>query len=239
MQKEEEMLERSTTDRIVLEPGTENPIEEIAVYRWGEGRRKILMIHGWGGRATQFFAFILRFVESGFEVIAFDAPAHGKSGGEFASGPAFARAAQEVVTRYGPIELVLCHSLGAMATVIALTNGLKADRVALLSPLAFIEPSLETFSEAKGLSTAQKSIFFEEFYDRYSNVVLKAPTAVKNFNIPCLIVHDPADTEVPIEHSRMIAASWKGSLLHEQGGVGHWRILRAQEVVEKILRFAL
>ena len=63
--------------------------DEIAVYAWGNGPT-ILCVHGWGGRATNFAAFIGPMVAAGFRVVAFDAPGHGQSSGTLSSGPAIA-----------------------------------------------------------------------------------------------------------------------------------------------------
>src|SRR5262249_24545271 len=58
---------------------------------WGDGPR-VYLLHGWGGRATQFAAFVEPLVRAGFMPVAFDAPGHGASGGRTASLLHFARA---------------------------------------------------------------------------------------------------------------------------------------------------
>jgi pimeloyl-ACP methyl ester carboxylesterase len=96
LKREDAILEGADISRLRIVPGTENDVEEIAVYHWGKGGRRILLVHGWGGKAAQFFSFVGPLLDAGFEVIAFDAPAHGASSGSFASGPVFARAARTV-----------------------------------------------------------------------------------------------------------------------------------------------
>jgi pimeloyl-ACP methyl ester carboxylesterase len=96
LKREEAILAQAEMSRLRIVPGTENDVEEVAVYRWGKADRRILLVHGWGGKAAQFFSFVGPLLESGFEVIGFDAPAHGLSSGTFASGPAFARAARMI-----------------------------------------------------------------------------------------------------------------------------------------------
>ena len=54
---------------------------EIPVYRWGEGP-SVLCVHGWGGHSGQFTPMMKALVEKGFQVIAFDAPAHGAAAGK-------------------------------------------------------------------------------------------------------------------------------------------------------------
>src|SRR5260370_41180864 len=132
LKREEAILERAEVTRLKIVPGTENDIEEVAVYRWGKTDRRILLVHGWGGRAAQFFALIPRLLEAGFEVIAFDAPAHGASSGSFASGPAFARAAQNIAG--DAVHGIIAHSLGAAGSAIALADSVRGDTVGFFAP---------------------------------------------------------------------------------------------------------
>ena len=48
--------------------------QQVTVYRWGISHQRILLCHAWGGRGTQLGDFILPLVQSGYEVVAFDAP---------------------------------------------------------------------------------------------------------------------------------------------------------------------
>jgi hypothetical protein len=55
----------------------------ITGYRWNQGgRSKILIIHGYSSSVVKFEHFILPLVGKGYEVLAFDAPAHGYSSGK-------------------------------------------------------------------------------------------------------------------------------------------------------------
>src|SRR6267378_1472357 len=74
LKRETEILAMANHAELTLRPGTENREEQIIYYRWGSGSKRVLLVHGWGGRAAQFFALIPRLVDAGFEVIAFDAP---------------------------------------------------------------------------------------------------------------------------------------------------------------------
>ena len=47
---------------------------------WGDGAAgTIYLVHGWGGRGSQFAAMVPPLVEAGHRVVMFDAPAHGDS----------------------------------------------------------------------------------------------------------------------------------------------------------------
>jgi len=238
LKREEAILDQAEVSRILITPGTENEEEDIAIYRWGNGERRILLVHGWAGKAAQFFAMIGTLREHGFSVVAFDAPAHGNSSGVFASGPAFARAALRVDELHGPFYGVVAHCLGAAGIAIALAQGLKAQRAVLLAPTAFIEPLLETFIKLRELPNPLAAGLRERFAARYSTGIISVPLLTKAFQkIPALIFHDPDDSEMPFWHGESIAQAWDGATLVPASGTGHWRILRDQSVIKGTLEF--
>jgi pimeloyl-ACP methyl ester carboxylesterase len=237
LKREEAILEQAEVGRVVIAPGTENEEEDIAVYRWGNGEQRVLLVHGWAGKAAQFFALIGALREHGFSVVAFDAPAHGNSSGDFASGPAFARAARMVDELHGPFYGVVAHSLGAAGTVIALAHGLKVQRVVLLAPVAFVEPLLEMFIKLHELSDPLAAALRKRFAARYSSGIISLPLLAKAFQIPALIFHDPDDGDLPFSHGESIAQAWTGARLVPASGAGHWRILRDQTVIEGTIAF--
>ena len=237
LKREEAILEQAEVSRFVIAPGTENEEEDISVYRWGNGDRRVLLVHGWAGKAAQFFALIGALQERGFSVVAFDAPAHGNSSGDFASGPAFARAARMVDERHGPFHGAVAHSLGAAGTAIALTQGLKVKRVVFLAPVAFVEPLLEIFIKLRELPEPLATAVRERFAARYSARIISVPLQAKSFQIPALIFHDPDDGDLPFWHGESIAQAWPGATLVPATGAGHWRILRDQTVIEGTIAF--
>jgi pimeloyl-ACP methyl ester carboxylesterase len=234
LKREEAILERAEVSQIRIVPGTENDMEEVAVYRWGKAYRRILLVHGWGGKAAQFFSFVGPLLESGFEVIGFDAPAHGLSPGTFASGPAFARAARMIAG--GAVHGVIAHSLGAAGTAIALAQGLVAERVVFLSPAAFIESLLEEFIRLRQIPEPVAIKLRERFAARYSSEIVSIPLIVRSLRVPVLIFHDPNDRDIPFLHGEAIAAAWPGAELIP-ASVGHWRIMRDQSVIERTVQF--
>ncbi|UCD90755.1 MAG: hypothetical protein JSW04_04820 [Desulfobacterales bacterium] len=50
----------------------------IRCWKWGRGPG-ILFVHGWNGRGVHFRHFFDTFINAGYTVIAYDAPAHGES----------------------------------------------------------------------------------------------------------------------------------------------------------------
>jgi pimeloyl-ACP methyl ester carboxylesterase len=237
LKREEAIVERAEVSRLRIVPGTENDIEEVAVYQWGKAGRRILLVHGWGGKAAQFFSFVGPLLDAGFEVIAFDAPAHGASSGSFASGPAFARAARAVAgdSVYG----IIAHSLGAAGSAIALAQGLTANRVVFLAPAALIGFLLEEFIRLRQIPEPVAAELRQRFAARYLAEIASIPLLASRFDAPVLIFHDPEDRDLPFSHSESVAAAWPGADLIAAAGAGHWRIMRDQSVIERTIRFLI
>lgn len=53
----------------------------VTSYTWGEGPA-VLLVHGWSSHAAYMTGFVDPLVEQGFRVVAFDAPAHGRTPGD-------------------------------------------------------------------------------------------------------------------------------------------------------------
>src|SRR5690606_27190589 len=68
----------------VIEAATRRPLRldsgTIETYRWGQGP-VALLVHGWHGRASQYWEVIAHLRLAGYKVVAFDAPGHGHSTG--------------------------------------------------------------------------------------------------------------------------------------------------------------
>ncbi len=57
---------------------------------------KVLILHGWESSVTNFDKYISLFVKKGYEVLAFDAPAHGGSGGKMITAPLYKDMIKEI-----------------------------------------------------------------------------------------------------------------------------------------------
>jgi len=216
----------------------------VAGQVWGAGPVVYLM-HGWGGYAGQMAAFVAPLVGRGHRVVAFDAPSHGRSapgayGPRSSSIPEFAAALTAVVAAHGPADAVVAHSMGATATAVALCDGLRADRVALLAPMA------STVSYARQFAAALH--FGEPTYRRLiARVERRVGAPMHHFDVPelgraiamppTLVVHDRDDAFTPVTDGAAIAAAWPSARLHVTAGLGHGRLLRDPGVVAEIVDF--
>src|SRR6266478_7242344 len=129
---------------------------ELAVWDWGDGRT-VLLVHGWNGNGAQLSAFVPPLVRAGYYVAAPDLPAHGDSAGARSNVLEMADAILRLGRRVGPVHAVIAHSLGAAATLIALAEGLGAQRAVLIASPADLPPYLREFARMIGLSPISSS----------------------------------------------------------------------------------
>ncbi|HEY1870574.1 MAG TPA: alpha/beta hydrolase, partial [Chitinophagaceae bacterium] len=90
-------------------------------YRWNKGGvKKILIVHGFESSIINFEQYVRPLINKGYEVLAFDAPAHGHSGGEMITAPLFAKMITDIYQKYGPVQSFIAHSFGGLVLSIAL-----------------------------------------------------------------------------------------------------------------------
>src|SRR5215471_10864054 len=217
---------------------------QVAGESWGSGPAVYLM-HGWAGNRGQFAAFVEPLLAHGYRVVAFDAPSHGASAaGAFGPGsssiPEFTAALTAVAAAHGPARALVAHSLGGTAAAAALRDGLPADRVVLLAPLASPRSFAHHFAAALG--------FGNRTYRRLiARVERRVGAPMDDFDVPAigrtaavpltLIIHDRDDASTPVSDGAAIAAAWTGARLHLTSGLGHRRLLSNPEVVAEVTGF--
>jgi pimeloyl-ACP methyl ester carboxylesterase len=211
---------------------------------WGTGP-VVYLVHGWAGHRGQLETFVPGLVRRGFRVVAFDAPSHGESGpGAFgprsSSIPEFADALSAVVAKHGPAAGIVAHSLGSVAAAIALCDGLRAGRVAMIAPMASPASHARHFARILG--------FGPRILTRLTRRVERRVGApMHHFDVPeigravqmppTLIVHDRGDRSVPVADGIAIAEAWPTARLHVTSGLGHRRLLSEPEVIGAVVDF--
>lgn len=209
--------------------------------RWGQGGPRALLIHGWEGRATQFAAFVPDLLSRGYEVLAVDAPGHGRSRGNRANPFVFADALVRAQRAAGPAELVVGHSMGGAAALWACaTQGLQAERLVTLAAPSELAWVVEGFVRYVGLAPAAGRAF-ERRLQRTVGVAAREVSADRVgaalADLPGLVIHDPQDAEISFAHAEALERAWPGARLLTVEGLGHRRVMRDRRVVEAVLAF--
>ncbi len=212
--------------------------QQLAGWQWGSGPA-VVLVHGWGSRASRLSGLAAALLEAGFRVVAYDAPAHGESTGRFASLPEFARALGDVADAVGPLHGLVGHSLGGAAVVMAMQHGLRARRVVLIAPPADVRVFSDLFARALAISPAVQQTMHRNLERRLRIVWddLHIPSVVRKLPPAALVIHDRDDVDVPFAHGEEIAGAWEGSTLESTSGLGHRGLLRDPAVIGRTVEF--
>ncbi|HEY0903359.1 MAG TPA: alpha/beta fold hydrolase [Marmoricola sp.] len=211
---------------------------------WGEGPVVYLM-HGWGGRGSQFAAMVEPLVEAGHRVVMFDAPAHGESdhgpaGPRRTHGVEFAKALDAVFCRFGPAEAVVAHSMGTISTYLALRYGwLGARRLVLVAPMVEFNGLLDLFQDALGFGTRTRRSLERQVKELVGVPVRDFDARVQAEHVeplPTLVVTDRGDRQTPYDAVVDFAARIDAPLVTTEG-LGHRKILRDPAVIARIVDF--
>jgi pimeloyl-ACP methyl ester carboxylesterase len=211
-------------------------------YRWGTGGGpRLLLVHGWWSHAGRFATLAEAAAREGAEVIAFDAPGHGRSSGWRASMPEFARSLRAVAETVGPIDAVIGHSLGGAAALFAMTRGLTVRRAVTIAAPADVTGWADLFRDALALPERIDARMRRNLQDRLAIgwQELDVPAQLGTLTVPGLIVHDADDPDIAIAEGELLARAWPGARFLRTTGLGHRAVLRDPAVLREVLDFAL
>ena len=236
------------TARALLERAEHVPVEvegrRLRVYRWSDQTRPpsgtVLVVHGWDSRASRMTVWVEPLLAQGFDVIAFDMPAHGDSDGKRTDGLDMARAVVAVAATVGPLHGVVSHSAGAFAAAMAVAGGhllgepaVSAKRLVMVAtvdnPLIHVAGFASVLELSDGVRDGLLRATAAEFGHPMEDFSLSR--IPNGWDQPTLLVHDPEDREVPYTESESVAASRPNATLIPIYGVGHHRIARHARVV--------
>ena len=235
---EKEVLSKATRFSIPYQNSS-----ELIAYRWGELSAPIvLFVHGWTGSASSFVMFIEPLVSRGFQVVAYDGPAHGASPGKTANLIEWTDSVIAAIRKLNQVHCIIGHSLGAGAILVASSRGLNTDKIVMIAPFNNIISITEDFA-------AQFSIPCETIAGMRDRIAVKYQQQLakygsnwndifhSNFMVPTLILHDRRDKEIPWENAKAIAEQWPWATFLTTQGLGHRRILINVEVINQVTEF--
>ncbi len=210
------------------------------VFKWGSGKRKILLTHGWGSKAADFHELItaLRNLDD-VQIIAFDAPGNGSSESELSNLILYTKAVKQVMLHYGSPAILIGHSLGAMANVMATQEiGITPALLISLTPLIRLKENFEATMNAAGVHQRSQDHFFEEFEALFG---VKAAF----FNLTTLyppdgqvnhwLAYDQADQIAPYPYLADFLTAHPEVNAQAFNGAGHDKIIKTPAVIQEIL----
>ena len=212
---------------------------------WGGEGPTVYLMHGWGGRGSQFGALVEPLVAAGHRVVMFDAPAHGESdhgpaGPRRTNGLEFARALDAVFFRFGPAEAVVAHSLGTISTYLALRFGwLGTERLVFVAPMVESVSLFDQFQGALGFGARTRRAFDRAVHEWVGIPVAEFDARFQAGHVdprPTLVITDRDDRQTPYADVVDFAETIDAPLITTEG-LGHRKVLRDPEVVRTVVEF--
>jgi pimeloyl-ACP methyl ester carboxylesterase len=215
-------------------------VDGVVTYTWGDGRRPVLLVHGWRSRASRFAGLITRLLELGYSPVAFDAPGHGDSAGPITSILGFQRIIRALEERHGPFEGVIAHSLGVPFALYAVREGIAARRLVMISGVAEFGYLADTFCRELGLGPKVnrhlRRCIERGYFDGDDQIWTRFSVATGKTDL--LVIHNDEDDVVDPEQARILLRAY-GPHAHflPTSGLGHRRIMTDPEVITEAVAF--
>lgn len=211
------------------------------VFKWGNGKRKILLTHGWASKAADFIEIIaaLRKIED-TQIIAFDAPGNGSSEGELSNLLLYVEAIKAVLGQFGTPEVMIGHSLGVMANIIALNQAkVVPGQLISLTPLVRLQENFTATMDGVGVSKDAQEAFFNDFRQKFQNRFSHFNlTTLYGFNdsLPHFIGYDEGDQIAPFTYLQEFLTAHPQIKSRAYNGAGHDRILKNEQLIADVLQ---
>ncbi|MCP2263253.1 Alpha/beta hydrolase family protein [Promicromonospora thailandica] len=193
-------------------------------------------MHGWQSRASAFGSLVSALTGAGLRAVAYDAPAHGDSGGRTRTAlddVAIARRLTEAEAE--PWAGVVGHSLGSLAAGVAVREGVPTQRLAGIASIASFRFTEDVYVRAIGLPWSLRDRFSRAWARHLRDNPEVTPDVADRFDlvahplpghVRALWLHDEGDRQIPQTQSELLLRAHPdtGELVTTTG-LGHNRIL--------------
>lgn len=213
-------------------------------HRWNHPQqKKALILHGFSSSAYKFDRYVAPLVKKGYEVLSFDAPAHGDSEGTTTNAVEYSDMIKKVMELYGPINSFIAHSFGGIALSLAMENIPHDEQIKIV----FIAPATETTSAVDGAFTmldikdkAVRKEFDQLIFEMsgHNTEWFSIRRAVNNIPAQILWIHDEDDDITPLSDALKVKQDNHSNINFViTKGLGHRKIYHDAEVKKAIINF--
>jgi alpha-beta hydrolase superfamily lysophospholipase len=201
----------------------------------------LVYLHGIADNRASAAGMVERFVQRGFEVLAYDSRAHGDSGGDACTYGYFeTQDLSRVLDSIAPGPVVLVGtSLGA---AVSLQSAARDRRITAVV-------AAETFSDLRTVVSERAPLFFTrhaitrglelaEQQGRFDVDAVSPLESARTITAPVLLIHGAADTDTSPDHSRRVFDALRApKQLRLVQGAGHNASLGRDEIWREIERW--
>lgn len=210
----------------------------IQSYRWKGAGETVLLVHGWESNAWRWHKLIQKLMEANFNIIAFDAPGHGNSSGNYLHVPLYAEVLQFMIEAYNP-KFLTGHSVGGMTILYnehLRTSTIVEKIVTIGSPSEFHE-IITHFQNLLGFNDELLNALDHYIQNRFGFKIREFSTSrfARTNKKKGLLFHDRFDEITPYHASEQVSSHWENSELKTTEGLGH--SMHQDEVNDQIVAF--
>ena len=213
-------------------------------FRWNHPQpHKVLILHGFGSAAHKFHQYISPLIAKGYEVLAFDAPAHGSSEGIRINAAEYAAMIAHVIKQYGPVNGFIAHSFGGIALSLAMekTNHGADTKIVLIAPATETRSAVEGAFKMLQIKDAVvrkefDNIIFEKSGQKTEWFSIKR--AMQNISASVLWIHDEEDDITPFADALKVKEeSFSNIQFIITKGLGHRKIYSDAAIKNEVIKF--
>lgn len=215
----------------------------ITGHRWNHpAKKKVMIVHGFESGSVRFHQYINALIKVDLEVLAFDAPAHGFSGGKRVLLTDYMKMIAAVVERFGPVDYYIAHSLGGLALMLTLesTSHKETDKIVLIAPATETTTAIDRFFRIFGLGETVRKHFEDLILKRsgFPSSHFSIRRAIKNTSASVLWIHDDTDKVTPHSDALKVKEDLHTHLQFiTTTGLGHRRIYKDEKVIQTVIGF--
>jgi len=197
---------------------------ELQTYHWQGTKETILLLHGWESNAFRWQNLISILKNEDYNIVAFDAPAHGHSTGAKFNVPLYTECTKAIIDFYNP-KILIGHSVGGMNSLYNQEKypNEEIDKIVTIGSPSRLQDIMVHYQQLLKFNdvvmTGLDDYFMEKFGFRiheFSTSQFKGHLSKKG-----LVIHDIEDTIAPFSASEQVHANWKNSKFFETKGFGH------------------
>lgn len=206
-------------------------------------QKKVLLLHGFSSSVHSFDRYVSPLVEQGYEVLAFNAPAHGNSEGKTVHAMLYAEMIREVMERYGPVQSFIAHSFGGLSVCLALeqVDHGPDTRIVLIAPATETTTAINSAFKLIGLKNPKIREDMENIIFSMSGQKAEwfsVSRAIRKLQAQVLWVHDEDDDITPLSDTAPTREAKQPNIAFRiTRGLGHHQVYRHPDVVREVVDF--
>ncbi len=215
----------------------------IRGFKWNKGGdKRILILHGFESSCKNFDAFVRALLKKNYEVLAFDAPAHGISGGKHITLPLYIEMIETIHYKFGGLQGIIAHSFGGLAATlftekIAENSSMK---MVLIAPLTKTTAAIDSFFRFLQLGDGVRTEFEKILQTKsgYPADWFSMSRSLQHINGPVLWIQDADDDITPLKDvTPIMEQHFPNIRFHITHGLGHKKVYRDAKVIQRATDF--